>query len=64
MQYSIDEGKSFFLDFLNPWSVDSFLKLIRKMESNCCLEEMGFGEKIKGEQVLECYFEVSNTQKR
>lgn len=62
IKYSIDKGKSFFLDFLNPWSVDSFLKLIRKMESVCLIKEMGFGEEIKGKQFLECYFEVENSK--
>jgi len=62
VQYSIDKGKAFFLDFLNPWSVDIFLKLIRKMESVCQIKEMGFGEEIKGKQFLECYFEVENSE--
>lgn len=58
VEYSIDHGKSFFLDFLNPWSVDSFLKLIRKMEETCTLVDMGCQEKIKGNRLYEAYYEI------
>ncbi len=59
VEYSIDKGKTFFLDFFNPWSVDSFLKLARKMEDSCTIVDLGIGEKIKGKHLFEAYFEIS-----
>ncbi len=62
VQFSIDEGKLQFLDFFNFWSVDTFMKLIRKMEATCTFMEMGIEEDIKGLQLFECYFEVNCEQ--
>ena len=58
VEYNIDNGKSFYLDFFNPWSVDNFLKLIKKMEINCVLEDIGFKEEINDKRLYEAYFEV------
>ena len=59
INYSIDDGKQFYLDFLNPWSADSFLKLIKRSNEKCAIEAMGFEEDVLGEQLFESYFEVS-----
>ena len=58
VECSIDNGKSIFIDFYNPWSVDSFLKLVRKMEAICTFKELGFGEEISEKRLYEAYFEV------
>lgn len=59
VEYSIDKGKPFFLDFSNPWSVNSFLKLIKKMETNCAFDDLGLEEEINESRVYEAYYEVS-----
>jgi hypothetical protein len=59
VECNIDNYKPIFIDFYNPWSVDSFLKLIRKMELACTFMEMGFGDDIGSKRLYEAYYEVS-----
>ena len=59
VNYSLDDGKLFHLDFLNPWSADSFLKLIKRSSERCTIEALGYKEEIKEEQLFESYYEVS-----
>ncbi len=59
VECSVDEGRSFFIDFYNPWLVDSFLKLIRKMDSTCTFSELGIGDEHNKHRIFEAYFEVS-----
>ncbi len=56
--YSIDGGKSNYHDFHNPWSVDNFVRALKKMEKHCIFSELGLKEEIKGKRLCESYFEV------
>ena len=58
ISYIIDGGKPLYNDFLNVWTLHAFLKMVRSMERKCVISDLGFGETIKNEQVIESYFEV------
>jgi len=53
----IDCKRTNYLDFYNFWSVDTFIRNLKTMESVCKFTELGLPDKFKGIQVKETYFE-------
>ncbi len=57
VKVSIDVKKSNYLDFHNFWTVDTFIRSLKNMESKCVFAEIGISDNLKGGQVRETYFE-------